>query len=137
MIKEGLGFIYIRSKLFNKKYDDSVKKVFNTTYQELLDRRDKERYNTNIIDFMLAMMNSASKELDNDNLLFAAHDINILHNLPETIYNKWDKCYFFEFEILGYCDIMFKLNRPDKVKKLINNISKHLDYVDSSTQAMK
>lgn len=137
MIKNELGFLYLRGALFNNKYHERVKKVFNETYQELLNRKNKEKYNEGIIDFMLVMMDMAQKELDNGNLLLAGHDINILHNLPETIYNKWDKCYFFQSELLGYCDRMFEFDRADKVKSIIHNVYEYLSPIYENTQAMR
>jgi len=94
-----LGFLYIRGALFNDVYHDRVKKTFLETYEELLKRKNKERYNNNMIDFMLAMMDNAKGELDKGNLLLAGYDINLLHNLPETIYNEWNEEYFYKGEI--------------------------------------
>jgi hypothetical protein len=136
-MKNELDFLYLRGALFNNKYHEHVKKVFDETYQELLNRKNKEKYNSGIVNFMLVMMDMAKKELEDDNLLLAGYDINILHNLPETIYNKWDKCYFFQSELLGYCDNMLELDRADKVKSIIHNTYEYLSPIYENTQAMK
>ena len=137
MIENELSFLYLRGALFNYKYDERVKKVFDETYQGLLNRKNKEKYNGGIINFMLVMMDMAQKELDNSNLLLAGYDINILHNLPETIHNKWNKCYFFQSELLGYCDRMFEFDRADKVKSIIYNTYEYLSPIYENSQAMK
>ena len=121
-----LGFLYIRGALFNKVYNDRVKKVFLETYEELLNRKNKERYSNNMIDFMLAMMDNAQEELDKGNLLLAAYDINLLHNLPETIHNNWNEEYFYKEELVGYLDHMIEENRIDKIKKIIFLVGKYL-----------
>lgn len=98
MESKQLGFLYIRGALFNAVYHERVKKAFSETYEELLNRKDKERYNNNMIDFMLAMMDNAQEELNDGNLMLAGYDINLLHNLPETIYSNWNEEYFYKIE---------------------------------------
>jgi hypothetical protein len=62
-----------------------------------------------MIDFMLAMMDNAKGELDKGNLLLAGYDINLLHNLPETIYNDWNEEYFYKGELVNF---LFSLITP-------------------------
>lgn len=126
MVSKQLGFLYIRGALFNEVYHGRVKKVFSETYQELLNRKDKEQYSKSIILFMLAMMDNAQEELNTGNLMLAGYDINILHNLPETIYNDWNEDYFYKNELLSYIRNMMEENRIDKVKKVISLVSKYL-----------
>jgi len=127
-----LGFLYIRGALFNEVYHDRVKNVFSETYQELLNRKDKEQYSNNMILFMLAMMDNAQEELNDSNLILAGYDINLLHNLPETIYNDWNEDYFYKSELLSYMRNMMEENRIDKVKKVIFLVSKYLINKDKS-----
>ena len=129
-----LGFLYIRGALFNDVYHDRVKKAFSETYEELLNRKNKERYSNNMIDFMLAMMDNAKGELDKGNLLLAGYDINLLHNLPETIYNDWNEEYFYKGELVGYLDHMIEANRIDKVKKVIFLVGKY--FIARSTSPL-
>ena len=124
-----LGFLYIRGALFNNVYHDRVKKAFSETYEELLNRKNKEHYSNNMIDFMLAMMDNAQEELDKGNLLLAGYDINLLHNLPETIYSNWNEEYFYKGELVDYLDHMIEAKRIDKIKKVIHLVDIYLlDY---------
>ena len=132
MASKQLGFLYIRGALFNEVYHDRVKNVFSETYQELLNRKDKEQYSNNMILFMLAMMDNAQEELNDSNLILAGYDINLLHNLPETIYNDWNEDYFYKSELLSYMRNMMEENRIDKVKKVIFLVSKYLINKDKS-----
>ena len=127
-----LGFLYLRGALFNGKYHSKVKEIFTTTYYELLSRKSKDKYNVNIINFMIGMMDLAQDELDKGNLMLAGYDINILHNLPETIYDKWDKNYFYQRELLGYMEHMADANRCDKINKIIELESNTLNFVSST-----
>ena len=122
----GLGFLFIRGALFNGKFNARVQESFDETYSELLSRKDKDRYDNNMIDFMLKVMDMAKEELKNNNLLLAGYDINLLHNLPETISNRWDEDYFYKGELLGYLEHMSEANRVDKIKKMIQLTAKHL-----------
>jgi len=126
MESKQLGFLYIRGALFNAVYHDQVKKVFSETYEELLNRKDKESYNNNMIDFMLAMMDNAQEELNDGNLMLAGYDINLLHNLPETIYSNWNEEYFYKAEFSSYIDNMIDERRIDKVKKVIHLVAIYL-----------
>jgi hypothetical protein len=51
-MKNELDFLYLRGALFNNKYPEHAKKVFDETYQELLNRKNKEKYNSGIVNFM-------------------------------------------------------------------------------------
>ena len=121
-----LAFLYIRGALFNGVYNERVKKAFLETYKELLNRKNKKSYSNNMIDFMLAMMDNAKEELDKGNLLLAGYDIDLLHNLPETIHNNWNEEYFYKGELVGYLDHMIEADRIDKIKKVIFLVGKYL-----------
>ena len=129
MSEKQLGFLYIRGALFNNIYHDRVKKAFSETYEELLNRKNKEGCNNNMINFMLAMMDSAKEEIEKGNLLLAGYDINLLHNLPETIYDNWNEEYFYKGELIGYLDHMIEANRIDKVKKVIHLVGKYFPNI--------
>ena len=125
-MKGGLGFLFIRRALFNGIYNTRVKESFTETYLKLQNRRNKNSYDNNMIDFMLAVMDMAQKELENKNLQLAARDINFLHNLPETIHNDWDEDHFYKGELLGYIDDMSKEERVDKIKIIVKLIAQYL-----------
>jgi hypothetical protein len=138
----GLGFLFLKNKLLEKKYNQRVQDVFNETYNELLKRKDDSKeddskYNKYMISFMLSVMDLAEEEIKCNNFELAGRDISLLDKLPETIYNKWNKCYFFQSEFLGYCDNMLELDRADKVKLIIHNIYEYLSPIYENTQAMK
>jgi len=52
-MKGGLGFLFIRRALFNGIYNTRVKESFTETYLKLQNRRNKNSYDNNMIDFML------------------------------------------------------------------------------------
>ena len=115
----GLGFCFIRSKLFNEKYDDRAKEVFRTTKNEVLKIEGK------YAKFMLIMMNLAEEEIAKGNLQLAGYDINLLHNLPESENASWDEKYFFSTELLGYYENLVEHQRIEKMKyimKLVGEI---------------
>jgi len=116
-MKGSLGFVFIRTKLFNGVYNERVKESFHETYQEV------KKLDTNFGKFMLEMMDSAKIELEKNNLEIAAYDINILHNLPSNSHAHWNEEYFYNGEILGYIDVMSERKRPDKIKKIIELVA--------------
>ena len=137
MAEKQLGFLYLRGVLSKGTYHDRAKKIFVETYNELLRRKKEDGYNPDIINFMIGMMDLAKNELDKGDLVLASYDINILHNLPGTICNEWDKKYFYEIEMLGYIEHMANANRCDKISKIIELDSNNLYRVTPENQATK
>jgi len=135
----GLGFLFLKNKLLEKKYNQRVKDVFTETYNELLKRKDNSKeddskYNKYMISFMLSVMDLAEEEIKCNNFELAGRDISLLDKLPETIYNKWDEYYFYKNELFWYLKNMVDLKKNEKNEKTLMLISKELRFVSSQNQ---
>ena len=113
-----IEFAFVRNKLVSGHFGEEDKQILHNIKDKIL------LSNSPFKDILLNGINNCEQSIQDNNLVLAAREIQLIHNFTFGNPAAWNSDYFYKIELLSYLE---QTDNVKRIKKLISLLARLSD----------